>query len=127
MLVRRQTPERLEIPHEPGQWIEIRQLSGHEVEEAGRRGLIANGELLEALPQRIVEAFMSRSGDQSGEREASRTWDTDYVLSCAITGWSYDIEPSPASIGDLDAQTREWARARVVERNTRPPDSAPAR
>lgn len=78
-LLLQRTSKRLDVPHEPGEWIEIRRLAACE------------------LPayERIADA-------------GTRGQATLDLFNGAIVAWSYDAPVSPETVRMLDAPTALW-------------------
>lgn len=119
MLVDTNKVERLAIPHELGNWIEIRQLTGVEMDEASdvstSRTLKQYKESLDA----ILGAGRDRQRDES-QRDRKALYDSRTLLNKAVTGWSYEAPVTPDNIELLDGATRDWIWEEIVNRNTRP-------
>jgi hypothetical protein len=115
----------LAVPGEDGEYIEIRSLTGAEMDEAQESRtqkmllrLEAMGDLVKNLPAqeaRAVDTLEAR-------REA---YDPDILIDHAVTGWSYQEPLNGAASQQLDARTRDWLWSVIVEANTRPPGSLP--
>ena len=117
---------KLDIPHEPGEWIEVRPLLASEMDAARDArlkrlmGVWAGGE----IPK-------TPRGDERDEREETAetrasAYNPETLLGYAVVGWSYDHVFTPGvqeHIELLDAATRDWLHQELVERNTRPLDS----
>jgi len=128
MLIDRTRKERLDVPHESGEWVEIRQLTGAELDEASDK--VTNKMMAQFGPN--LESLMKVSR-QAREQEVAASaddrkqlYDADTVLNSAEVGWSYGAPVSPDNIALLDAVTRDWLWAEVVKRNTRPKQSESA-
>lgn len=82
------TTRKLDIPHEPGQWVEIRPLS------------------TAALREAIKQALEAVKGDDM-DREYGYEL-TARMLRVAVVSWSYEPPPGPDTIADLDLRTTRW-------------------
>tara|TARA_B100000949_G_scaffold4534_2_gene3936 strand:+ start:7109 stop:7522 length:414 start_codon:yes stop_codon:yes gene_type:complete len=119
--------EKIDIPHEEGQWVEIRSLSFTAMEEANdnkqERDLMQvkrmGGDVFEA----IVRSSNKTETDSKGEDDAPKkgvtvdSYDKETLLRKAIVGWSYDGKPTLERIRDLDARTANWLAREIYERN----------
>lgn len=119
--------ERVDIPHEPGQWMTIRGLSWWQLKEAadvlaaeGRRQLRDYG------PETLTALREARQRDDIPQaiREAMRDPLTDYdratVLRYGIVGWSYSDDSGDelaARTVDLDEDTAVWAAHEIIDRS----------
>ena len=79
---------RLELPHEPGEWIEVRLLGLDDVVEVRREARLSEGEsLLQLVGDDAIMAVIKPT------------------LCRCIQAWSYEEPVSPEAIGTLDAKT----------------------
>lgn len=124
--------QRVEIPHEPGEWMEFKKLSRRQLEDAERtRRLesyeelrVMGGELYEALVRGNREQVMQQAGVDEAEvaaaqRDPLTRYDTFTLLRHGIKAWSYDATLSDAARAELDDETAEWA-AREILKFSRP-------
>ncbi len=102
---------RLDIPHEPGEWMEFRMLSGKQLDEAREVRTQKVAAMLRAMGGEVLKAV--RDEDESEGQDPLLAFDVDTLLYHGIVGWSYDAPVTRATIDQLDARTREWA-ARVL-------------
>ena len=129
--------QRLEIPHEPGQWIEVRRLSWSRLDAAraaylskavkkakATGGLDANLRSLCAGCRQVKHDGAclppEERADQS-ERSATYDYDDETLLQLAIAGWSYDKPVSAAAVADLSARTAGVVLAAVAALNALQP------
>lgn len=104
---------RVEIPHEPGEWLELRALTWRQLKaaKAARQTEVLQsvrtlgGDLLRDLQQMSQGAA---SGDPLAE------YDQATVLVAGIAAWSYAEAVSPAAIDQLDPATADWALRELV-------------
>lgn len=115
------------IPHEPGAWIEFRELSGREMDEADRENTKASFLLFKDIDPAALKA--AREGQQTAAADPRDGYDKDTLCKYGIVAWSYEEPCLPASVEKLDAQTRDWASSVILDMNLRAPgeDSASAR
>ena len=108
--------KRFPIPHEPEEWIEVRLLSWLHLEEArlAKQAKVfesmrsMGGDVLHALQEARAEGPVDAA---PVELDPIAQYDQETLLRSGIVSWSY---PEPVSaIGELDAETAEWA-ARVI-------------
>jgi hypothetical protein len=108
---------RVSVPHEPGEWFDIRALGGRALDEARRVRMLANFATLQAMGHDILTSMQTAAVDDTVARadpDPLAAYDVDTVLRSGITAWSYDAKVNPANIGELDEQTREWAAREIV-------------
>ena len=115
MLVSNRT-RKLDIPHEEGEWVEIRLLSGRQlrkVRKAKFREVAQNardmgGEVMKAI------AGVDRSELKKAEEDPLVEYDMDALLEAGIVSWSYDEEVSSETIGELDPETEQFVALALV-------------
>jgi hypothetical protein len=111
---------KLDIPHEPGEWVEVRKLNHKTLaraaqvrSEAGISSMKSLGaELLTALRQAREEFKEVAPTTISAEN-----YDRDLVLQGGVMRWSYTVPPTPESLGDLDEVTAKWLAHEIVTRS----------
>lgn len=100
------TVERVDIPHEPGQWFEFRRLSAAQTRE---RKLLS----LAALTVALSEAATLEEREAA---EAARVGlALDWTRACVV-GWSYETPFSLEAIELLDMTTLVWACVTAFQR-----------
>jgi hypothetical protein len=107
--------ERRDVPHEPGQWVEFRTLSGRELDEAEELQTKRAMRLVEGMD---LSAIRSAATTQTPEQRDSYNKDT--LVKYGVIGCS---ECEPCSDEDklkFDGATRDWAASVVLEMNLRP-------
>ena len=114
--------EKVEIPHEEGQWVELRKLSFTALEEAGKVRQRKGVADVREMGGDVVEAIMRSSkkqtdGEEGQERDRVESYDWETLIGKAVVGWSYDKKPTPASIRDLDSRTARWLVTEICDRN----------
>ncbi len=110
--------ERVDIPHEPGDWIEVRPLSWFELQEAARArtkqvlGDFADypKDFFESLDTRLAET-PAKENDFGGEYDRFR------ILTSAVVAWSYQTKVSPEAIQSLDSRTADWLFSELISRS----------
>ncbi len=152
VLTSQAAPERIDLPHEPGEWIEIRKLSGTQLQhaQAAKRheGVQNMRELGADIAQAVIAAQRgdSTNGNISkADVDAARAendadplaaYDRRTLLLEGIVGWSYkdntsakSIPVTPQNIDDLDEETMQFIALALVKRRTdaeRGEDSEPS-
>lgn len=108
---------REDIPHEPGQWMELRALTWPELEKAKKvkqSGVFADlGEIgpdtlkqLQGLTSEVVSDALA---------DPMASLDVLTVLTAGILRWSYGAEVTIANIERLDSETARWAASQIVQ------------
>lgn len=120
--------EKLDIPHEEGQWVEIRNLSWTAMEEAVNNKQERDIGQVKRMGGDVFEAIMRSSKDDDAPAEDESTekkgrgatfesYDMETLLRKAIISWSYEGKPTVERIQDLDAKTAKWLAREIYERN----------
>lgn len=107
---------KLELPHEEGQFIEIRQLSYRELEEAREsrrekvitRAAQMGPEMMANLPSTDREDIKKAIEDPLNE------FDIDVLLEKGIVSWSYPEKVSKENIWLLDEETAQFVALELV-------------
>lgn len=119
--------KRVPIPHEEGEWIEIRRLGWKALADnadaatdatlrrmkemgadllAGLRGGVAQQG--QDVPKAIAEAF----------DDPLKDYDQGLLLREGIVSWSYDAEVTPDNVDALDERTARWCAEEIVAYTT---------
>ena len=120
--------EKLDIPHEEEQWVEIRNLSWTAMEEAVNNKQERDIGQVKRMGGDVFEAIMRSSKDDDAPTEDESTekkgrgatfesYDMETLLRKAIISWSYEGKPTVERIQDLDAKTAKWLAREIYERN----------
>lgn len=107
--------KRVEIPHEPDQWMEIKKLSWRQLEatkDAQTNALLAR---MKSLGGDMVKALQGAVEDQ--KQKPGTQHDRGGVLNCGIVAWSYDVPVTPANVDALDEETAAWAVEEILALN----------
>ena len=110
---------RLEIPHEPGQWMELRMLSWRDLHQAAEAHTLSVLQTARALGGELYQTIIS-----PGTRDSDGTapdpmapYDLELVLKQGVCAWSYPEEVTPDNLGALDRRTAEWAGRAILALN----------
>ena len=121
--------EKLDVPHEDGQWIEIKNLSWKAMEEAVSNKQERDIGQVKRMGGDVFEAIMRSSNkvedekidddgaEKKGRGAAFESYDMETLLRKAIIAWSYEGKPTVDRIQDLDARTAKWIAREIYERN----------
>ena len=115
----RNITRRLSIPHEGGQWMELRRLSWTQLDSAKRDRTNTALKQLAEQPADVKELMSSARAQRQAVAEAAVDPLAEYqmgtLLELGIHAWSYDEPPTPENIADLDQETAEWAALEIVK------------
>lgn len=125
-LVRGQT-KRLDIPGEPGQWVEIKKLSWALLDAARDE----RSKKAVERAKRWGPEWMQSATNEGSQSEAVKQaladpyndYDTEYLLKHAVQAWSYEAD-LPGGVDELDEDTAQWLRREIVDFNTKPRSEA---
>ena len=116
------------IPHEPGEWVELKKLSGRQMDKAeeivGTKAIKSLGPVMQELQGIDLPEPKAKTPEQ--ERAAWRErYDPEFLIKTALVKWSYteELPDNPEEI--LDGITRDWLWEFIVEQNSRPPALSP--
>lgn len=119
----------VEIPHEKGNHIHFRLLSGLEMDDARDKKSIKTLRRFGELGSETLDII--RSGEAAAQANATQVdhdpvedYDPEFLITHAIVGWDgpeyNDIECTSENRVQLDEPTLEWAVKYIVEKNTVP-------
>lgn len=94
---------KIKLPHEPGAWIEVKDLTWKQIAEAKRLNMLDMMKSMKDFGD-ILEAVMGKKPDPN-VKETIESYDIDYVLKSAVKGWSYNEKFTPKLIDQLDPKT----------------------
>lgn len=107
--------KRLEIPHESGEWMEIKKLSWAQLEAASDVASMAALERIGKMGGDVIAAIKGATVDQ--ERAPGSEYDKAAVLKSGILRWSYDAKVTTDTINQLDKETADWAFEQILGLN----------
>ena len=115
-LVAETAKQKIEVPHEHGEWFEITPLTWAVLESARRL------KTEDAIKQAAMFSADTLRGIQSQDGAATAPdpadgLDVSTVLKGGIKGWSYAAPVSPENIDLLDERTAQWIFAEIVSRS----------
>ena len=125
------TAHKVQIPHEQSEadggphWVELRKLSGSEMDEASQS---ATAKVLERMGD-MVATLQGNAPVQTDREKNSlairrHVYDPGVLMKYAVLAWSYPAEVGENPGGQLDAVTRDWLWETIVDENTHPPVSS---
>ncbi len=130
--------DKREIPHEPGEWIEIRKLSWKQLANARKERQEAVFATVRAMGGEVLNSLPSRCSKGCGEEkhkgncpppeeradpsaaDPTNEFDIATLLHVGIVAWSYEQAANVGNIDELDDVTAKWAAAAIVAYNTTP-------
>lgn len=117
---------RLAIPHEEGQWMELRRLSWTQLDSARRDRTNTALKQLAEQPDDVKELMRSTTAQRQAVAEAAVDPLAEYhmatLLELGIYAWSYDEPVTSENIADLDSETAQWAALEIVKPASRTPE-----
>lgn len=116
MALRSGVASRHQIPHEPGEWMDLRQLGWAELDEARRAKQSDSFKNIREMGDAFttIQRAQKEIGGDGGPTDPMQQYDLGTVLKLGITAWSYPDDVSPVTIRLLDPQTAEWAARAIV-------------
>lgn len=108
--------QRLDVPGEDGQWVEIRKLPWRKLREAAEaQQAIAYG-YVKTLGKEGMDAVRGVTAEQieAVQRDASSRYDWGVLLRGGITAWSYSASPTPDEIDDQDPEWAGWVVGQIL-------------
>jgi len=115
---------KVDIPHEPGEWFEIKKLSWRQLELASDVQSEEATKRLKKMGGDIVGAMQRVKTEQVEQQDPKFTYDRGFVLQAGLVGWSYDAELNKANIELLDEETARWAFYQIAGLNEKKDDAA---
>jgi hypothetical protein len=105
------------LPHEPGEWVTVRMLSGAHLKEAREQRALTAIKMQQALSGLELKVTDAQRAEAEAALKADpvASYDRPTLLKHAIVGWSYyEGAPTPEDIADLDEQTAQYLAERVI-------------
>lgn len=123
-LVSKLTAQRIDLPHEEGQWITIKPVSWLVMRDARDARVKRAIRPFTELPAESIAALQRPSktngtSPQVADDDATEEYDRETLLRASVVEWSYDAPVTPANIDDLDDVTAGFIYRHAVSLNTR--------
>ena len=119
------TVVRLDIPHEAGEWVEVRKLSHVKLAEAAQELSQRQMQNVKAFGPDMLAAIQQVRQDAKAETSAPKApadlYDREAVLRKGVVRWSYSEPVTPETLADLDEQTARWLFEQIVEHSKAAP------
>jgi N-acetylmuramoyl-L-alanine amidase CwlA len=139
MLVSKQ-PIKKDVPHEDGHWIEFRQISHVQLEEAREIASKQQREMAKQMGAEFIKAFQDDEKEgkdpkdtaarleamQEANRYNPDNYDTMTLLTASIVDWSAEEQVTQGAIKLLDEPTAMWAKRMAIEVTVPKPEVAEA-
>ena len=108
---------REDIPHEPGQWMELRALTWPEMEKAKKIKQSATFADLGEIGPDTLKQLQSLTNNAVTETisDPLAQLDIHTILVAGIVHWSYDAAVTIENIERLDAETAKWAALEIAQ------------
>lgn len=110
--------ERVEIPHEPNEWMELKRLNAKKLGKAREAKTLSAMELMKAAGPEFMAQARAAASETAAQRAATSdpldSFDAWKLCEYGIKGWSYDAEVTVANIEDLDETTLHWASREIL-------------
>ena len=120
MLTSRLQPQRREIPHESGQWIEFKLLSWKEFQEAEDVKTKKTLSNVSGISPEALASLANQASDNDGSRKTlGDPYDVMTLVEKSIVAWSYEDEVTVDNIRLLDYKTVDWAFPEIIDINFR--------
>ena len=134
MLIRPDTAKvRREIPHEPGEWVEIRPLTGVELDQARQVTTDKAMAMVAHFPPGYLDSLPKPEGTAETEPDAATLIKyglVDWSYQESFSGGSRSVPVEETTVALLDGKTRDWLAAEIkalcVRDATSVKESAPA-
>ncbi len=107
--------QHVDIPHEPGESMELRKLTWRQLDAASDAASGAALKRLKGYGPEVIQALRSLGNEQQKKPEAE--YDRRAVLCAGIAAWSYDVPVTPENIDLLDEATAKWAFDEILSAN----------
>lgn len=119
--------KQVSVPHEPGEWIEIQELTGLQLEEARAGASTSVIKRLGAVDPETMKNFRLgriEVADEPDEPEPKedllRAYDQAMILKAGISAWSYtDFDCTEGNRIKLDEITKNWIIPEIVNYSRR--------
>lgn len=106
--------KKIEIPHESGEWVVIRQLSWRQREQASEVQTNRQFTRVKSIGPELLRAF-ERAGERVAiDADPANTYDRGTILQSGVVSWSYSKEPKPEEIDGLDETTADWLFHEII-------------
>lgn len=105
--------KKVDIPHEPGEWMMFKRLTWRQLEEASDVSSDASFERMKKMGAELLSAI-AKTVNSNPPQES---YDKATILHNGIIKWSYPDEVNHDNIDALDDATVSWAYAEILALN----------
>tara|TARA_Y100000310_G_scaffold333905_2_gene412444 strand:+ start:15424 stop:15837 length:414 start_codon:yes stop_codon:yes gene_type:complete len=126
------TAHKVQVPHERSEadggphWIEIRKLSGAEMDEASHSQTTKVLERMGDMMGTLQGSAPTSTNEEKNSLAVRRmVYDPEILIHYALLSWSYREEVQENPGAQLDSITRDWLWEIIVDENTYPPVPSP--
>lgn len=112
--------KRLDIPHEPGEWMMIRKLSWRQLQTASDARTASVMQTVKAMGGEVLRELQGareREDVQTAAADPLTGYDLGDLLRAGIEAWSYSMSVNRESIDALDDETARWAGRAILDFN----------
>ena len=127
------TAHKVHVPHEQSEadggphWVEIRKLSGSEMDEASQSQTKQVLERMGDMMSTLQGAAPTSTDEEKNSLAVRRmVYDPVILIRHALVSWSYNTEVPEDPGSELDNLTRDWLWETIVDENTSPPVPSPS-
>ncbi len=107
--------KKVDIPHEEGEWLEVRRLSWRQKQKAEDTAKDLMMERMKKLGGDVLAVL--RNLDEKQEQAPQAQYDQGAILRAGIAAWSYDAKVNPDTVESLDEETATWAFNEILSFN----------
>jgi len=105
--------KKVDIPHEPGEWMMFKRLTWRQLEEASDVSSDASFERMKKMGAELLSAIAKTVNSKPPQE----SYDKATILHKGIIKWSYPDEVNKDNIDALDDATVSWAFAAILALN----------
>ena len=110
--------ERVDIPHEDGEWVSFRYLSWKDLSEAEQVRTQTVMDSARRMGADFYSALSDVKRDPDSGPKPEDSYDRGWLLRVGIADWSYKEPVSPEAVDRLDNRTAVWAIEQIVRINS---------
>lgn len=110
--------KKVDIPHEPNEWMIFRRLSWRQLEHASDVSSETSFMRIRKMGVDMAAALRDSISKDVEKYQQTQSYDRAEVLNAGIVGWSYDVDICPDNIDQLDQATAEWAFNEILSLNS---------
>jgi hypothetical protein len=118
--------KRLDVPHEPGEYVEIRRLSWRTLQRAQDAQKADAYQHVKTLGKEGMDAVRDVTPEQIAafRKDHASKYDRHVLLSVGIVAWSYSDKPTDEEVDELDAATADFVVDELLKLAGVVPDEA---